>query len=83
MSVALNHLWQWLDKGTVPPHADRIYMDYNTDGDGSLMALDEFGNVKGGIRTTYVDVPTQQDRRAQFRRRAADQEPAPVHRRAR
>jgi hypothetical protein len=58
MSVALNHLWQWLDKGTVPPHGDRIYMDYNTEGDGSLMALDEFGNVKGGIRTTYVDVPT-------------------------
>jgi Alpha/beta hydrolase domain len=58
MSVALNHLWQWLDKGTVPPHADRIYMDYNTDGDDSLMALDELGNVKGGIRTTYVDVPT-------------------------
>jgi hypothetical protein len=58
MSVALHHLWQWLDKGTAPPHADRIYMDYNTDGDGSLMALDEFGNVKGGIRTTYVDVPT-------------------------
>jgi len=57
MSVAMNHLWQWLDKGTLPPHADRIYMDYNTEGDGSLMALDEFGNVKGGIRTTYVDVP--------------------------
>jgi hypothetical protein len=59
MSVALNHLWQWLDKGTAPPHADRIYMDYNTDGDGSLMALDEYGNVKGGIRTTYVDFPTK------------------------
>jgi hypothetical protein len=58
MSVALHHLWQWLDKGTVPPRADRIYMDYNTDGDGSLMALDEFGNVKGGIRTPYVDFPT-------------------------
>jgi hypothetical protein len=58
MSVALHHLWQWLDKGTVPPRADRIYMDYNTDGDGSLMALDEYGNVKGGIRTPYVDVPT-------------------------
>jgi hypothetical protein len=58
MSVALNHLWQWLDKGTVPPHGDRIYMDYNTDNDGSLMALDEVGNVKGGIRTTYVDLPT-------------------------
>ena len=59
MSVALHHLWQWIDKGTVPPHADRIYMDYNTDGDGSLMALDEFGNVKGGIRNPYVDVPTK------------------------
>ena len=58
MSVALNHLWQWLDKGTAPPHADRIYMDYNTGGDGSLMALDEYGNVKGGIRTTYIDFPT-------------------------
>jgi hypothetical protein len=57
MSVALYHLWQWIDKGTVPPHGDRIYMDYNTDGDGSLMALDEYGNVKGGIRTTYVDFP--------------------------
>jgi hypothetical protein len=58
MSVALDHLWQWLDKGRVPPHADRIYMDYNTDRDGSLMALDEFGNVRGGIRTTYTDIPT-------------------------
>jgi alpha/beta hydrolase family protein len=59
MSVALYHLWQWLDKGTVPPHADRIYMDYNTDGDGSLMALDEYGNVRGGIRNPYVDFPTK------------------------
>jgi hypothetical protein len=57
MSVALSHLWQWIDKGTVPPHADRFYVDYNTDKDGSLLALDEVGNVKGGIRTTYVDVP--------------------------
>jgi hypothetical protein len=58
MSVALNHLWQWIDKGTLPPHGDRYYVDYNTDGDGSLFALDEFGNVKGGIRNPYVDVPT-------------------------
>src|SRR5262249_60819571 len=58
LPVGLGHLRQWIDKAAVPPHADRIYMDYNTDGDGSLMALDEFGNVKGGIRTTYVDVPT-------------------------
>jgi hypothetical protein len=59
MPVALHHLWQWIDKGTVPPRADRIYMDYNPDGDGSLMALDEFGNVRGGIRNPYVDVPTK------------------------
>jgi hypothetical protein len=58
MSVALNHLWQWLDKGTVPPHADRFYVDFNTDKDGSLFALDDAGNVKGGIRNPYVDVPT-------------------------
>jgi hypothetical protein len=57
MSVALNHLWQWIDKGVVPPHADRFYVDYNTAGDDSLLALDELGNVKGGIRTTYTDVP--------------------------
>jgi hypothetical protein len=58
MSVALNHLWHWVDAGTVPPHADRYYVDFNTEGDGSLLALDEAGNVKGGIRNPYVDVPT-------------------------
>ena len=59
MSVALHHLVAWTDKGTLPPHADRIYIDYNTDNDGSLMALDEYGNVKGGIRNPYVDVPVK------------------------
>jgi hypothetical protein len=57
MSVALSHFWQWIDKGVVPPHADRFYVDYNMDRDGSLLALDEHGNVKGGIHTTYIDVP--------------------------
>jgi len=57
MSVAVNHMWQWIDKGVVPPHGDRFYVDYNMEKDGSLLALDEFGNVKGGIRTPYVDVP--------------------------
>ena len=59
MSVALNHLLAWTDKGTLPPHADRFYVDYNTENDGSLLALDEFGNVKGGIRNPYVDVPVK------------------------
>jgi hypothetical protein len=59
MSVALNHLWQWVDKGTVPPRADRMWVDRNEANDGSLMALDEFGNPRGGIRNTYVDVPVK------------------------
>jgi hypothetical protein len=57
MSVALDHLLQWVDKGTAPPRADRILLDRNTTGDGSLMALDEIGNPRGGVRTPYVDVP--------------------------
>lgn len=59
MPVALNHLFAWVDKGTLPPHGDRYFVDYNTANDGSLLALDEFGNVKGGIRNPYVDVPVK------------------------
>ena len=57
MSVALHHLLQWVDKGTVPPRAPRVFVDRDTSNDGSLMALDERGNPKGGIRNPYVDVP--------------------------
>jgi hypothetical protein len=66
MAVALDKLFSWVDKGVAPPHADRFYVDFNPDNKpqldrdkGSLFALDEFGNVKGGIRNTYVDVPTK------------------------
>ena len=58
MSVALQHLLQWTDKGTVPPRAERILLDRNVSNDGSLMALDEYGNSRGGVRNPYVDVPT-------------------------
>ena len=58
MSVALDHLFKWVDTGTVPPRAQRILLDRDQSNDGSMMALDEHGNPKGGIRTTYVDVPT-------------------------
>ena len=57
MSVALDHLFKWVDKGTVPPRAARILLDRDMSNDGSMMALDEHGNPRGGIRTTYVDVP--------------------------
>jgi alpha/beta hydrolase family protein len=59
MSVALDHLWKWIDKGTLPPRADRIFVDRNQANDGSLMALDEYGNARGGIRNPYVDVPVK------------------------
>ena len=59
MSVALDHLWKWIDRGTLPPRADRIIVDRNEANDGSLMALDEYGNARGGIRNPYVDVPVK------------------------
>jgi hypothetical protein len=59
MSVALDHLWKWSDKSIVPPRGDRILVDRNETNDGSLMALDEHGNPRGGIRNPYVDVPAK------------------------
>jgi hypothetical protein len=66
MAVALDKLFTWVDKGVAPPHADRYYVDFNPDNKpqvdrekGSQFALDEFGNVKGGIRNPYVDVPVK------------------------
>jgi len=66
MSIALDKLFAWVDKGVAPPHADRFYIDFNPDNKpkldsdkGTLFALDEYGNVKGGIRNTYVDVPVK------------------------
>jgi hypothetical protein len=57
-SVALHHLFQWVDKGIAPPRAPRVIMDMFVDNDGSLMQLDEYGNAMGGIRNVYVDLPT-------------------------
>jgi len=55
-SVALHHLLEWVDKGTVPPRAPRVLMDNYVDNDGSLMLLDSVGNAYGGIRNPYVDL---------------------------
>ena len=56
-ALGLNHLIEWITKGTLPPHAPLIAVDGDTAGDGSHLALDEFGNAKGGIRNVWVDVP--------------------------
>jgi hypothetical protein len=57
MSVGVHHLLQWVDKGTLPPRAERVWLDRDEHNDGSRLVLDEQGNPRGGIRSTYVDVP--------------------------
>jgi hypothetical protein len=51
MSVALRNLVDWVDKGKVAPKGERYVLN------GTALAFDENGNVKGGIRNPYVDVP--------------------------
>jgi Alpha/beta hydrolase domain len=50
--AALRNLDWWVRYGVKPPHADPIAVQ---NGAG---VLDEFGNVVGGLRSPYVDVPT-------------------------
>jgi hypothetical protein len=54
MAMGLDHLIQWVDKGKIPPRADRIMV-----ANGEI-ATDMFGNAKGGVRNPYVDVPVAQ-----------------------
>jgi hypothetical protein len=56
-ALALNHLIDWIATGKTPPHAPPIAVDRDPSGDNSHLALDEFGNAKGGIRNVWVDVP--------------------------
>src|SRR5687767_2448241 len=56
-ALALNHLVEWIATGKTPPRAPVIAVDQDTKGDGSHLALDEYGNAKGGIRNVWVDVP--------------------------
>jgi Alpha/beta hydrolase domain len=50
--AAFRNLDVWTRIGLAPPHADPIAV-----ADGAPV-LDEFGNVTGGLRSPYVDVPT-------------------------
>jgi Alpha/beta hydrolase domain len=60
VSVGLHHLVQWVDRGRIPPRAPYIEVDNDLANDGSRLALDANGNVKGGVRNVYVDVPVAQ-----------------------
>ena len=50
--AALRNLDLWVREGTVPPRADPILVK-----DGAPV-LDQYGNVQGGLRSSYLDVPT-------------------------
>jgi hypothetical protein len=54
MAMGLDHLIQWVDQGKVPLHADRIMVEKGA------IVMDQFGNARGGVRNTYVDVPVAQ-----------------------
>jgi catechol 2,3-dioxygenase-like lactoylglutathione lyase family enzyme len=56
-ALGLKYLVDWVANGKTPPHAPPIEVDGTTANDGSFLALDEFGNAKGGIRNVWVDVP--------------------------
>ena len=51
-NAALRNLDEWVRKGTAPPRAEPIVVE------NGKPVLDEYGNVKGGVRSPYVDAPT-------------------------
>jgi hypothetical protein len=57
VAMGLAHLVAWVDRGVVPPRAAPLEFDNDTTNDGSRLRLDANGNVLGGVRNTYVDVP--------------------------
>ena len=52
-NAALHSLAAWVRDGTAPPEAPRLEVDEAA----RAFVLDDLGNVRGGIRTPYVDVP--------------------------
>jgi hypothetical protein len=50
-ALGLNYLIGWIADGKAPPHAPPIAVENNA------VALDEYGNAKGGVRNVFVDVP--------------------------
>jgi hypothetical protein len=53
---ALANLDSWVRTGTPPPRAERIAVK-NAGTPQAAFDTDEYGNAKGGVRLTYVEVP--------------------------
>lgn len=56
--AALAGLETWARTGKAPPSAPRMEIAMGAAGAAPTLPLDANGNVKGGIRTPWVDVPT-------------------------
>jgi hypothetical protein len=54
LRAALHHLIAWAQTGTAPPVAPRIELVAENP---PVIARDEHGNARGGVRTPFVDVP--------------------------
>jgi hypothetical protein len=54
LNAAIAHLETWARSGTPPPGSRWIENDPN---DELMLLRDEAGNVRGGVRTPWVDVP--------------------------
>jgi hypothetical protein len=50
-ALGLNYLIAWIAEGKAPPHAPPITVE------NGAIAVDEYGNAKGGVRNIFVDVP--------------------------
>ena len=50
-ALGLNYLIAWIADGKAPPHAPPITVE------NGAVAVDEYGNAKGGVRNVFVDVP--------------------------
>jgi hypothetical protein len=50
-ALGLNYLIAWIAEGKLPPHAPPIAVE------NGAIAVDEYGNAKGGVRNVFVDVP--------------------------
>jgi len=56
VKAAIHALDRWIRDGVAPPTSPRMELA----GDPPALVLDDLGNVVGGIRTPYVDVPIAQ-----------------------
>jgi len=89
MAIALDKLFAWVDKALrlrMPTGFTLISILTTNRSSTAIKALCwrwmSFGNVKGGIRNPWVDVPVKSFHVPKRRRRAADPEPQSLHCRA-